>query len=146
MFNRIEKRIDARSVRAAARDEALQATHSKEGERFLLRIARGPQLREGPRRWRLTYNSDFAQHQLENVASDYVHDVKIDVFTSSRVKPRLVSTQTILLSQLAPSLPMMLPLGALSRAKDFIVCVRWDDSYGTDQLERFRVADAPFEN
>lgn len=39
----------------------------------------------------------------------------------------------------------MLPLGAPSRAKEFVMCIWWDDLYGADQLERFQIADAPFE-
>ena len=142
MYQRIGKRLDARAERAAAaskENDLRPATHSKEGERFLLRMAHGPQQRKGPDRWRFTYSLNYGQYELENTASDIAHDVKIDVFTSG-LKPEMMSSQTIVLSRLPPGLPALIPLGAPSRAKNFILCVRWDDLYGKDQLERFRVA------
>jgi hypothetical protein len=141
MYQRLGKRLDARAERAASvKDHDLpSATHSKEGERFLLRMARAPQRRHGPARWRFTYSRNLGQYELENTGSDIAHDLKIDVFTSG-LKPEMVSSQTIFLPRLPPGIPAMLPLGAPSRAKDFIVCVRWDDLYGKNQLERFPVA------
>lgn len=142
MYQRIGMWLDARAERTAAatKDSNLRpATHSKDGERFLLRMAHGPQRRHGPNRWRFTYSLNRGQYELENTASDIAHDVKIDVFTSG-LKPEMMSSRTIFLSRLPPGFPALLPLGAPSRAKNFVMCVRWDDLYGKDQLERFRVA------
>ena len=117
---------------------------SEEGEEFLQHLARGRQKRQGPQRWTFTYVSHFAQYQLENTADDAVHDVKIDVVTNDP-KPRMITVKTIQLAQLQPWTPLMIPLGAKSRAKDYLFCVRWDDQYGIDQFQRFRVDQAAYE-
>jgi hypothetical protein len=142
-FTRWDKNLDRRNEERKQKllPLASESSSDKEGERFLRKLARGPQYHSGPQRWMLRYSSQFGKYELENMAGDLVHNVKIDVVTKDQI-PQMITAQTIHLAQLQPRLPVMIPLGAPSRAKDYLLCVRWDDASGVDQMQRFPVDQA----
>ena len=123
-YQRVNKRMDDRAERTRTAAKAglgsPPARRSKAGARFLLRPARGSQPRQGPARSKFSHNIDLGQYQLENAASDIAHDVKIDVFTNSGLKPKMVSSRTIMLSQLPHAFRRCFRLGRPAEPKSLL--------------------------
>ena len=137
-LNRLGKRADDR---ARVRKEQPSRRNIRAGKKFLMTLATRPRNVLGPDRWSLTYNSSLSAYEVAQAGPDDVHAVRID-FLDTRAAKQSQLSPTVTVRLLPAGLPLTMSLGAPSRVQHYGLAIRWDDSFGVDQLERIRVADA----
>lgn len=143
VFTRVNKALDRRGDRKAAeaaRTPRASAGNRRKGQRFVNNLARRRLRRAGPPRWFVVYEPDLASYSLEHRCPGHVHNLRVDIFTRG-MKPRAVGA-TLGVPLMPPGLPLTMPLGAPSRARTYVLGLRWDDDYGVDQFERLPLARA----
>lgn len=134
LATRVDDRARMRRLRPSRRN-------IRAGQRFLRTLATRPRHVVGPPRWALTFNTSLGAYELEQIGPDAVHSLRVDFFDTSTVR-QFQLAPTIQLSQLPPGLPLTMAIGAPARVLHYGLAIRWDDSFGADQFERLRVADA----
>ncbi|WP_181134666.1 hypothetical protein [Rathayibacter sp. AY1E8] len=143
VFYRLNKLLDRRADRKAAdaaRTPKASAANRRARQRFLNRMATRRVHRDGPARWFVTYEPNLAAYSLEHRGPGPVHDLRVDVFTRGR-RPRPVGV-TIPVPVLPAGVPLTFRPGAPSRARMYVLGLRWDDDFGVEQFERLPLSTA----
>lgn len=138
VLSRLGKRADDRAESRKGRPSrrAIRAA-----QKHLTSLAARPRNVAGAARWSLTFNTSLSAYEVEQHGPDDTHDVRIDVI-DARTAKQTQPSPTVRIRVLPSGIPLTMGVGATSRVQHLGLVIRWDDSFGVDQLERLRFADA----
>ncbi|WP_157412118.1 hypothetical protein [Agreia sp. Leaf283] len=136
--HRINKLSDDRAERKAA--AGMDRATTREMQKYLHFMRTARLRRKGPPRWAITRSSVSSTHvQIEHRGRD-IFDLRVDMFIT-KPRPEIVTKGgTIRLKSVPQGLPIDIPVGTPSRARETTMLIRWEDEYGSDQGERMNLS------